>query len=157
MWQRWLVIGLVLVVIGVVIFEESTTPYKTIPPPKQEQTKESPDNDNAESEDLSASSGYQDAEFPGGKKGMNRWLGEHINYPQVAVELGLEGKAYVQFIVDKNGDVRRPVILKGVPDCPECDQEVIRVINLMPRWKPARDKGRPVSSVFNLPISFRLQ
>lgn len=161
MWQRWLVIGLVLLVIGVVAFEEATTPDEVKLPPKQEEAQELPTNTGSESdmqeEPADNSSLDQPAEFPGGGMNLKRWLAENIRYPQEAIELGIEGTVYVRFAIDKNGEVRNPVIMRGAPDCPECDQEVIRVMKMMPRWNPARKNGKPVNTIYNLPVKFRLE
>lgn len=97
------------------------------------------------------------AEFPGGSIAMKRWLAENISYPQTAVEQGLEGRAFVQFIVDTQGNIRNVRVVRGVPDCPECDQEAVRAIRSMPRWRPGMNNRKPVNSTFNLPISFKLQ
>ena len=148
MWQRWLVIGLVLLVIGVVVFEESTTPDKVKEPPKQEKVVESSGND-SESDGDEAPSEYssldQQAEFPGGNMRLKMWLAENIRYPQTAIELGIEGKAYVQFIVDKNGNVRNPVIIRGVPDCPAFARSVFTSnVCMFAMWSFNRSGDWPV-------------
>lgn len=152
MWQRWLVIGLVIIVIGIVVFEESTTPDQSPVPPAKEIVKEKPSEDNSD-EEVPFSSLDQAAVFSGGNVKM--WLGEHINYPQEAIERGIEGRVYVRFIIDKNGNVRNPIIIRGVD--PLLDKEVIRVMKTMPPWKPGMIDGKPVHSTFNLPVTFKLQ
>jgi len=96
------------------------------------------------------------AEFPGGKAAMNKYLSTNIKYPKSAVKNKREGKCYIRFVVDTNGDVSGVTVMKGVPDCPECDDEAARVVSMMPQWKPGKYKGKTVSSYYNLPIYFAL-
>lgn len=155
MWQRWLVIGLVLLVIGVVVFEESTTPDNVKEPPKQENTQEKQDegSDANGDEPLPFAETDQQAVFLEGN--LKQWIASHVIYPQEAIEMGIEGRIIVRFVIDKKGNVVSPVITKGAD--PLLDEEVIRMIHTMPRWKPARKNGKPVSSIYNLPVSFKLQ
>lgn len=96
------------------------------------------------------------AEPDGGMAALKRYLAENIKYPQTAVEMGLEGKCYLQFVVSENGYISNVKVKKGVTDCPECDQEAIRVVKSMPRWKPGKINGKAVNSTFSLPVSFKL-
>lgn len=96
------------------------------------------------------------AEFPGGMEKFKPYLRDQLNYPQIAIELGLEGKCYTKFVVSKTGEISNVTVEKGVPDCKECDKEAVSVIKGMPRWKPGKIKGRAVDSYFNLPITFKL-
>jgi protein TonB len=96
------------------------------------------------------------AEPDGGMAALKRFLAENIKYPQTAVEMGLEGKCYLQFVVSENGYISNVKVKKGVTDCPECDQEAIRVVKSMPRWKPGKINGKAVNSTFSLPVSFKL-
>lgn len=97
------------------------------------------------------------AEFPGGAVELRKYLAEHIKYPQTAVEMGLEGKCYLTFVVSENGYISNVKVKKGVTDCKECDEEAIRVVKSMPRWKPGKLNGKEVNSVFSLPVTFKLQ
>ena len=97
----------------------------------------------------------QEASFVGGKDALKMWLVENINYPQEAIELGIEGKVYVSFVISKDGSVKNVVIRKFAD--PLLDKEALRVVQSMPRWNPEIIGGKPVNSVFNLPISFKLQ
>ena len=83
-----------------------------------------------------------------------RFLAENIVYPDEALELGIQGKCYARFVVTKKGNVSNVEIIKGVEYCPEGDAEVIRVLKMMPKWKPARNNGKKVNSYYNIPISF---
>lgn len=96
------------------------------------------------------------AEFPGGMAALRKFLGENLNYPQTAVELEIEGKCYLQFVVSSQGNISNVNVQRGVPDCPECDKEAIRVVKSMPKWKAGKNAGKEVNSTFNLPITFKL-
>jgi len=95
------------------------------------------------------------AHFEGGTAGMKQWISTHVEYPIEAVELGIEGKVFLQFIVTKKGKVEHVVIRRGAD--PLLDKEALRVIKQMPNWNPARKNGKPIDSEFNLPISFKLE
>lgn len=93
-------------------------------------------------------------EFPGGSASLNKWLSRNINYPEEAINLGLSGRVYLNFIVDKNGAISNIKVTRGVDEL--LDQEAIRVIGNMPKWKPGRQNGLPVKVSFNIFISFKL-
>lgn len=97
------------------------------------------------------------AEFPGGMAALKRFLGENLVYPQTAQEDEIEGKVFLKFVVDEQGDISRVSVSRGVAGCPECDKEAIRVVKKMPRWKPGRNGGKAVKMYYNLPITFKLQ
>lgn len=96
------------------------------------------------------------AEFPGGTAALRKFLGDNLQYPQTAQELELQGKCYLQFVVSAAGNISNVTVQRGVPDCPECDKEAIRVVKSMPKWKPGKNGGKEVNSTFNLPIVFKL-
>lgn len=98
-----------------------------------------------------------DALFPGGISAMMNFLGKNIKYPEIAVRTGIEGKAFVRFVVEKDGSIGNVNIQTGVPNCPECDREAIRVIKMMPRWTPGKNRGKVVRSYYSMPIIFKLQ
>ena len=97
------------------------------------------------------------AEFPGGKKAMMEFLNKNIKYPQLAIEQGIQGRCFLRFVVSTEGKISDVRVLRGVPDCPECDKEAIRVVKSMPRWKPGKNNGRGVNSYFDMPVSFTLE
>lgn len=99
----------------------------------------------------------EEAQFPGGVGQMMKFLQLNIKYPQDAVELGIQGKCHLQFVVDKDGEISRVKVLRGLADCPNCDREAQRVIKKMPRWKPGKKNGKVVDSYFQMPINFQLQ
>jgi protein TonB len=95
------------------------------------------------------------AKFQGGDlNDFNRWVAEHIKYPQVAVENGITGKVNVQFVVNAKGEVENVIVLRGAD--PSLDEEALRVIKSSPRWKAPKQGGRPVKQLFSLPVIFKL-
>ena len=98
-----------------------------------------------------------DALFPGGISAMMNYLGKNIKYPEIAVQEGIEGKAFIRFVVEKDGSIGHVNIQNGVPNCPECDKEAIRVIKMMPKWTPGKSAGKIVRSYYSMPISFKLK
>ncbi len=97
----------------------------------------------------------QQPEFPGGQQAMYKWLGDHINYPPVAAEEGVQGKVIVEFVVSKTGAVENVRVLRGRH--PALDKEAIRVVKAMPNWNPGRNNGNPVKVTYTLPVTFKLQ
>lgn len=95
-------------------------------------------------------------EFPGGQEGINRFIRQNIVYPEYERKNKIEGKVYVEFTVNEKGDVEDAKIIRGVNGAPNFDTEVLRVINLMPRWKPGIEAGKPKKVKFNLPVEFKL-
>jgi protein TonB len=98
-----------------------------------------------------------EAEFPGGLKEMVRFIQSNLIYPREGISIGAEGKCYLRFVVDESGFIQSVRVLRGISGCPECDREAVRVVNLMPQWKPGSLKGKNVSTYFDLPINFQLQ
>ena len=83
-----------------------------------------------------------------------RYLRANIRYPWLDATLDIEGRVVVQFIVEADGSVSSPTVVHSVS--PGLDREAVRLIMSMPRWKPARQQGRPVRCIQSLPISFVL-
>lgn len=96
-------------------------------------------------------------EFPGGVAEMAKFIQKNLQYPTMAREAGLSGKCFLKFVVNGSGTISDVTVLKGVPGCPECDKEAIRVVKAMPSWKGGKQNGRPVNVYYNLPINFRIQ
>ncbi|RAK66670.1 energy transducer TonB [Hymenobacter edaphi] len=94
------------------------------------------------------------AEPPGGMEGLMRRLAGTLRYPPKARSSGIQGRVFVQFLIDSAGQVQEPVVVKGVH--PLLDEEAVRVIRTMPRWTPARYQGRAVPLSFTLPVTFGL-
>ena len=93
-------------------------------------------------------------EFPGGDAGLIKYLQKNIKYPEEAEKNNIQGRVYVQFVIDKEGNVRDVKIIRGAWE--ELNEEALRVVSQMPQWKPGRQNGRRVSVMFNLPINFSL-
>lgn len=99
----------------------------------------------------------ESAEFIGGARALFNFIQANVNYPSSARKRGISGKAVLKFIVAKNGTIERIELLKGVEDCKACDQEAMRVVASMPRWKPSKIQGQLVRTYFSLPFSFQVQ
>ncbi|MCX6230618.1 MAG: TonB family protein [Bacteroidetes bacterium] len=97
----------------------------------------------------------QNPDFPGGEAEMQKFLHNNIKYPAIAREAGIEGTVYVTFVVSRSGKISNIKILRGIGG--GCDDEAIRVIRLMPEWKPGKQNGQAVPVQFNMPIKFVLQ
>ncbi len=99
----------------------------------------------------------EEADFPGGREGLVHFLQTAIRIPSVAEELAIKGKVYLEFLILQDGSISAIHVKKGIPDCPECDAESIRVLAYMPNWIPATCEGKPVISIYTLPIVYHVQ
>lgn len=125
------------------------------------------------------------AKFPGGDAEIFKFLSENMRYPKLCQEFGVQGRVIVRFVIEKDGSITHIEKVRGAgktlsevevtsykqehPDSPEqlkagqdlgdlLFEEAKRVLELMPKWEPAKDEdGNPVRSIFNLPVMFRLQ
>lgn len=97
----------------------------------------------------------QPAEFKGGTAALMKWLSNNVRYPEAAQQNGVQGRVIVKFVVEKDGSIGSPTILKGVDK--DLDAEALRVVHRMPKWQPGKNNGQPVRSYFQLPVTFRLQ
>ncbi|MCC8119758.1 MAG: energy transducer TonB [Bacteroidales bacterium] len=97
----------------------------------------------------------QQPEFPGGEAAMYKWLADHIQYPAVAAEEGVQGKVIVEFVVSKSGAIENAKVLRGPHKALE--QEALRVVKSMPAWNPGRNNGQAVKVTYVLPVTFKLQ
>ncbi len=95
-------------------------------------------------------------EFIGGISALSEYFKKNLKYPEWERKNKIEGTVYVTFMVDKNGKIKDPGILKGVEGAKNFNQEVIRVISKMPLWKPGKLRGLKVDVQYNLPIKFIL-
>jgi len=94
-------------------------------------------------------------QFPGGEAALYAFLNGNLKYPQLAREVGVKGIVLVSFVVWKDGTIRRIIIKRGIGS--GCDEEVIRVINIMPDWEPGIIDGKKVNASFVMPVSFKLR
>lgn len=94
-------------------------------------------------------------EFPGGMAALMGYLSKNIKYPTIAQENGTQGRVIVQFVVNKDGSIVDPRVVRSVD--PYLDKEAIRVISGMPKWKPGMQRNKPVRVKYTVPVMFRLQ
>lgn len=94
-------------------------------------------------------------EFPGGASKMMEFIARNIKYPPMARESGIQGRVFVNFVVEPDGSVSNVKVLRGIGG--GCDEEAIRVVETMPKWTPGRQRGKAVRVSFNLPVRFTLQ
>jgi len=92
--------------------------------------------------------------YPGGDDARIKFLQENITYPQMAKEKGIQGTVYVTFVIASDGKITDIRVLRGIGG--GCDEESVRVVKLMPKWKPGYQSGKPVRVQFNMPIKFSL-
>ena len=93
-------------------------------------------------------------EFPGGDLGLMKFIQKNVKYPAIAKEYNITGKVYVSFIVDKQGKVTNVKIVRGVDK--NLDAEALRVVSLLPKYKPGKQRGKSVRVMFTIPINFTL-
>ena len=94
-------------------------------------------------------------EYPGGMDELGKLLNSNLKYPLIPFENGVQGEVHVQFVVDKEGNVEEVTVFKGVD--PHLDAEALRVIKMMPKWKPGKHEGKEVNVKCTIPVGFRLQ
>ncbi len=93
-------------------------------------------------------------QFPGGQTAMMKFIADSLRYPSVSCEHRIEGRVVVQFVVDCEGNILNPLVVRSVD--PLLDREAIRLVKLMPKWIPGRQNGKPVNVVCLVPIRFKL-
>ena len=92
--------------------------------------------------------------FNGGSAGLAKWIQEHIQYPASAAKAKIEGRVIVEFLIDKNGTVTAPKVIRGIND--SLNNEALRIIRSLPRWTPGYANGKPVKTKYTYPVTFRL-
>lgn len=93
-------------------------------------------------------------EFIGGEAGVLAFIAQNIKYPELAKEIQIQGVVYVEFVVGKDGSVKDVVLKRGVD--PLLDKEALRVVQMMPKWKPGKQRGQVVNVSYIIPIRFKL-
>ena len=93
--------------------------------------------------------------FPGGMGELMKFLSQNINYPTLAKESGIQGRVFINFVVEPNGKISNVKVLGGIGG--GCDEEAVRVVKSMPKWSPGKQRGKPVRVSYNLPVKFTLQ
>ena len=96
-----------------------------------------------------------DPEFPGGMEALYKYLRDNIKYPQLARDNNITGRVYVTFVVERDGSIANPRVLKDIGG--GCGAEAIRVVKSMPKWNPGKQRGKAVRVQFNLPVNFNLK
>lgn len=94
-------------------------------------------------------------EFAGGMKECAKWLSNHLEYPPMAVRMGIEGKVVVEFTVNENGKISDATVKESLHRL--CDQEAIRLVKSMPDWTPGEKNGVKTTQKYTLPIRFVLR
>jgi TonB family protein len=94
-------------------------------------------------------------EFIGGADALDEFIKKNIKYPAEAKEKGIQGKVYIQFVVEKDGSVTNVIVRRGANNA-LLDAEAMRVVKLMPAWKPGTMRGKKVRVRYTLPITFSL-
>jgi protein TonB len=90
----------------------------------------------------------------GGMTAFYKYVGDKIKYPSQARRMGVEGRVFVEFIIDKDGSISDVRAVKGIGA--GCDEEAVRILQAAPKWKPGKQRGKPVKQRMVLPITFKL-
>ena len=93
--------------------------------------------------------------FPGGEQKLMEYVGKNIKYPQIARETGIQGRVFIGFVVEPDGSVSNVKLLRGIGG--GCDEEAMRVVKSMPKWKPGKQRGKAVRVSYQIPVFFKLQ
>ena len=91
---------------------------------------------------------------PGGLEGFYKYVFKEIKYPNLALRSNVEGKVFVQFVVEKDGTLTNFIVARGIGA--GCDEEAVRVLQAAPKWNPGKQRGKPVRVKMILPITFKL-
>lgn len=94
------------------------------------------------------------AKYPGGDQAFYRYIATNLKYPETARRMGIEGRVYVSFVVEKDGSLTDVQAIKGIGA--GCDEEAVRIVKASPNWNPAKQRGRPVRSRVIIPLIFTL-
>lgn len=112
------------------------------PPPVEEETY-----------DLAAV--QEQPDFPGGMAKMYEYLHKNTKYPDMEFDAGIQGKVYIQFVVERDGSVEDVKVRRGVS--PGLDKEALRAVKSMPKWSPGKMNGKAVKVRFTIPVDFKLR
>jgi protein TonB len=94
-------------------------------------------------------------QFPGGENALMKWINDHMNYPTIAAENGISGRVNCTFVVNADGSVVDVEVVRGRD--PYLDKEAVRVLKLLPKFKPGEQRGKPVRVKYNVPVYFQLR
>lgn len=93
------------------------------------------------------------AEFPGGMSAMRTFVVNNLKYPSDAMQKNIQGKVFIEFVIEKNGKLSNIKVRRGVYE--SLDKEAVRVIQIMPDWKPAQHQGQVVRQLYIFPFNFK--
>ncbi|MBM3176391.1 MAG: energy transducer TonB [Bacteroidetes bacterium] len=91
----------------------------------------------------------------GGMAAFYKYVGSKLKYPSQATRMGVEGKVYVEFVINRDGTIVDVRVVRGIGA--GCDEEAVRVVQSSPAWNPGKQRGKPVRQKYTLPIQFKLQ
>ncbi|RMG19635.1 MAG: energy transducer TonB [Bacteroidetes bacterium] len=94
-------------------------------------------------------------QFPGGNTAMYAYLNRRLQYPQVAKDYGVEGRVFVQFVVEPDGSLSNVKVVRGIGY--GCDQEALRIVKKMPRWIPGEHQGVKAPVIYTIHVQFNLK
>lgn len=94
-------------------------------------------------------------QYPGGDKAMQEFIRKELRYPAAAKDASIQGTVYVNFVVDATGEVGNIKLIRGIGG--GCDEEAMKMVSKMPRWKPGRQNGKNVPVSMTIPVQFKLQ
>lgn len=97
----------------------------------------------------------QNPSFVGGHDALIQFIKQHLQYPELAKKEAIKGKVLVSFVVEKDGAITNAKVSWALGF--GCDEEALRVMQLMPKWKPGKQSGKAVRVKYNLPIQFSLE
>jgi periplasmic protein TonB len=92
--------------------------------------------------------------FVGGDIAFKRFIQINLKYPAQAIKMGIEGRVFVQFVVEKNGSLTEVSVLKGIGG--GCDEAAVKIIQKSAVWKPGKQRGRPVRVRMVVPLTFKI-
>ena len=141
------------VIIGEMPYEDVDS-YPPPPPPFEESVDENPDIDTTVDVDEVYIVPGKMPEFPGGEDALCDFLAKNIHYPQGAKESNIQGKVYIQFVVERDGSITNHKVLRDIGG--GSGEEAMRVVKMMPKWKPGEQYGKKVRVQYVLPIKYEL-
>ena len=97
----------------------------------------------------------QAASFPGGHNALREFIDNNLHYPETLAEAGVQGRVIVRFVIEKDGTVTNPKVVKSID--PVLDQEALRIVSIMPKWSPAKMYGNVIRSTYTVPVYFRVK
>ena len=93
--------------------------------------------------------------YPGGEQKLLEYVAKNTKYPQIARESGIQGRVFIGFVVETDGSISNVKVLRGIGG--GCDEEAVRVIKSLPKWKPGKQRGKAVRVSYQIPVNFKLQ